>query len=119
VGDGADGLLRGQGRPAVGDYGVALPSRERGRCSADRPGRARRRAPRPASAGSLRGRRGHRCHDGAAIVERIGISAGQWSYTQRMPIVPVLDVGLWPLLQLTVLVPAALWAAMRSYRRLT
>lgn len=31
--------------------------------------------------------------------------SGRWSYNERMPIVPVLEVGLWPLAQLTLLVP--------------
>lgn len=42
---------------------------------------------------------------------------GRWTYTDRMPVVPLLGVGLWPLLQLTLLVPAALWIARRWARR--
>jgi hypothetical protein len=38
---------------------------------------------------------------------------GRWSYTAAMPIVPVLGVGLWPFLQLPLLMPAALWVAVR------
>ena len=45
----------------------------------------------------------------AVVFERLALAAGRWSYTDRMPIVPVLGVGLWPLLQLTLLVPVA-WA---------
>lgn len=41
----------------------------------------------------------------AALIERAATLSGRWSYSDRMPIVPGLDVGLWPLLQLTVLVP--------------
>lgn len=37
--------------------------------------------------------------------------SGTWSYTEHMPIVPGLSVGLWPLLQLTLLVPVAFWIA--------
>ena len=49
----------------------------------------------------------------AFVFERIALAAGRWSYTDRMPIVPVLGVGLWPLLQLTLLVPLAFWLASR------
>lgn len=49
----------------------------------------------------------------AAAIEWTALGSGRWSYTERMPIVPVLGVGLWPLLQLTLLVPAAIWLAGR------
>jgi hypothetical protein len=39
------------------------------------------------------------------------VRSGRWSYDSRMPIVPGLHIGLWPLLQLTILVPAALGLA--------
>jgi hypothetical protein len=42
----------------------------------------------------------------------------RWSYTDRMPIVPLLGVGLWPFPQLMLLVPVAFavadWAARRG-----
>lgn len=47
----------------------------------------------------------------AAAVEWRSLSLGHWSSTARMPTVPVVGVGLWPFLQLTLLVPAALAAA--------
>jgi len=47
----------------------------------------------------------------AAAFEWFSLATGRWSYTHRMPVVPVLGVGLWPVLQLTLLVPAALWIA--------
>jgi hypothetical protein len=47
----------------------------------------------------------------AIAYEWYSLFAGRWSYSNRMPIVPVLGVGLWPLLQLTLLVPAAFWIA--------
>ena len=47
----------------------------------------------------------------ATAVEWKALASGSWSYTDRMPIVPVLDVGLWPLVQLTLLAPAAFWIA--------
>lgn len=49
---------------------------------------------------------------GAATECRL-LASGRWSYTGRMPVVPVLGVGLWPLLQLTLLTPIALWIAGR------
>ncbi|SRR5579871_4991507 len=39
------------------------------------------------------------------------LAAGRWAYTDRMPLVPLLGVGLWPVLQLAFLVPVALAAA--------
>jgi len=42
---------------------------------------------------------------------------GRWSYSDQMPILPVLNVGLWPVLQLVVLVPAALWIARWATQR--
>jgi hypothetical protein len=41
----------------------------------------------------------------AVLVEDAGLAAGSWSYTGHMPVVPVLGVGLWPLLQMTLLPP--------------
>jgi hypothetical protein len=41
----------------------------------------------------------------AVLVEDLGLAAGRWSYTERMPVMPVLGVGLWPLLQMTLLPP--------------
>jgi hypothetical protein len=41
----------------------------------------------------------------AVLVEILGLAAGRWSYTESMPVVPVLGVGLWPLLQMTLLPP--------------
>jgi hypothetical protein len=54
----------------------------------------------------------------AALVEWAALASGWWSYTARMPVLPGLNVGLWPVLQLTTLVPLALWAAARGRRRL-
>lgn len=54
----------------------------------------------------------------AAAIEWRALAFGRWSYSDRMPIVAVLGVGLWPLLQLVLLVPAAVWiAAWRARRR--
>lgn len=53
----------------------------------------------------------------AVLVEDAGLAAGSWSYTERMPVVPVLGVGFWPLLQMTLLPPLvflfAKWGVFR------
>ncbi len=53
----------------------------------------------------------------AVLIERSALAAGYWSYGPAMPRVPVLGVGLLPFVQLTLLVPLALWAAARSAAR--
>jgi hypothetical protein len=54
----------------------------------------------------------------AVLVEDHGLATGSWSYSQRMPLVPLLGVGLWPLLQMTLLPPLAFslarWWASRG-----
>lgn len=47
----------------------------------------------------------------ATAFEWFSRATGRWTYTDRMPVVPFLGVELWPLLQLTLLIPAALWIA--------
>lgn len=47
----------------------------------------------------------------ATLLEHAALSSGQWSYTEQMPIVPVLAAGLWPLLQMTLLPPLTVWIA--------
>jgi hypothetical protein len=47
----------------------------------------------------------------ATAIEWHALATGRWSYSRHMPIVPLLAVGLWPLLQLTLLVPVSLWFA--------
>ena len=47
----------------------------------------------------------------ATLVEHAALAAGRWSYTERMPVVPVLAAGLWPLLQITLLPPLTFWIA--------
>ncbi|WP_340123617.1 hypothetical protein [Methylobacter svalbardensis] len=45
----------------------------------------------------------------ATLVEHAALAAGRWSHTERMPVVPVLAAGLWPLLQMTLLPPLTIW----------
>jgi hypothetical protein len=40
---------------------------------------------------------------GAIVIEIMYLSSGSWAYDQSMPIIPVLNVGLSPVLQFTVL----------------
>ena len=56
----------------------------------------------------------------AAAFEWKSQASGWWSYTRRMPILPLLGVGLWPVLQLALLVPlsfaVACWSALKVSR---
>jgi hypothetical protein len=45
----------------------------------------------------------------AVFFELVASEFGLWSYNERMPLVPVIKVGLSPLLQLTLLMPTALF----------
>jgi hypothetical protein len=47
----------------------------------------------------------------ATALEWKFLSSGRWSYSERMPIVPILGVGLWPLVQLMLLVPLSWFIA--------
>jgi len=49
----------------------------------------------------------------AVAIEWRARAFGLWSYTEWMPVVPVLEIGLWPFLQLMLLMPASLWIAVR------
>lgn len=49
----------------------------------------------------------------ATLIETIAISRGTWTYGDYMPIVPLIEIGLLPFLQLTILLPLALLVALR------
>lgn len=49
----------------------------------------------------------------AVWIEQAAIAAGRWSYTDAMPRLPRLDVGVWPLLQLALLTPFTIWISSR------
>ncbi len=49
----------------------------------------------------------------AVIIEKIALSSSYWRYTTQMPRVPVLNVGLWPILQLALLIPLSWWIVLR------
>ena len=49
----------------------------------------------------------------AVWIEKAAIASGRWSYTETMPTIPLLGVGLWPFLQLVLLTPLTLWLSSR------
>lgn len=53
----------------------------------------------------------------ALAIEWRGLAFGIWSCNEKMPIVPIAKIGLWPFLQLTMLVPVSFWIARRGAKR--
>jgi hypothetical protein len=51
---------------------------------------------------------------GAIIIELVALKTGRWSYLTGMPRLPILGIGMLPFLQLTILVPLAIWIGWRS-----
>lgn len=49
----------------------------------------------------------------AVLIEKVALAFGYWSYSERMPVLPAVGTGLFPFLQLTLLLPLALWIARR------
>lgn len=49
----------------------------------------------------------------AALIEHAAIADGRWTYNSTMPLVPFLEAGLWPLLQMTILPPLTILTAAR------
>ena len=39
----------------------------------------------------------------AVVVERVALAQGRWTYNDLMPLVPIIDVVLWPVAQMTIL----------------
>ncbi len=52
----------------------------------------------------------------ATWVEHAALQSGRWTYNARMPIVPVIEVGLWPVLQMSLLPSLALLMATKFWR---
>lgn len=52
----------------------------------------------------------------AFILEQYALATNRWRYNALMPIVPVLNVGLWPLLQMIVIPPAVVVLTSFSIR---
>lgn len=53
----------------------------------------------------------------AICIEQAALTSGRWSYSDIMPIVPRLGVGVWPLLQLTLLTPMIIALSSRLASR--
>lgn len=47
----------------------------------------------------------------AVVIEQYALLAGKWSYARTMPIIPLLKVGLAPILQMTLLLPLSFYLA--------
>lgn len=52
----------------------------------------------------------------AVLFEQMAFTFDLWSYDEEMPVLPFLGTGLLPFLQLTILVPLAIWLTMRLKR---
>jgi hypothetical protein len=50
----------------------------------------------------------------AIAIERLALTTGRWLYSDAMPIIPIFDVGLSPILQWLILPLLALWFARRQ-----
>ena len=44
----------------------------------------------------------------AILVERFALQHGRWTYNELMPLVPLVRVGWWPVLQMAILPPIAM-----------
>jgi hypothetical protein len=53
----------------------------------------------------------------AVTLERVALATGRWTYNGLMPVIPLLDAGLWPVLQMSILPLVAVWLADRASPR--
>jgi FlaA1/EpsC-like NDP-sugar epimerase len=53
----------------------------------------------------------------AVFFERFAFRFGLWTYSELMPVVPILETGLLPFMQLTLLVPSAIWLTKRDLKK--
>ena len=53
----------------------------------------------------------------AVLFEWIDFRFGLWSYREEMPVLPFIGTGLLPFVQLTLLVPLAVWVSLRLVQR--
>lgn len=51
------------------------------------------------------------------LVELWGLADGRWQYGESMPRVPILEIGVVPLLQMPILAPLTFWATARWMNR--
>ncbi len=54
----------------------------------------------------------------AIVVELWGLQTGRWSYSELMPIIPLIKIGLMPVLQMVLLVPLITLIVKKSNRYL-
>ena len=94
-------------RAAVGDVGIILGIYAAGALAAGDPGWGLRGSLNNYATAAVLGLAY------AALVEHVALAAGRWSYTERMPVVPVIEAGLWPLLQMALLPPLIFLFARR------
>jgi hypothetical protein len=52
----------------------------------------------------------------ATAVEMHALATNRWSYSELMPVVPIVGVGVLPLLQLAMLTPVSVWIAQAAAR---
>jgi len=52
----------------------------------------------------------------ALFVEYKAILLGTWEYLPAMPIIPILNVGLSPIIQMTILLPLSVFLVQRIYK---
>ena len=50
----------------------------------------------------------------AILLERLALAGHRWTYNALMPVLPVLDVGLWPVLQMIAVPVVSVWLSRRS-----
>ncbi len=53
----------------------------------------------------------------AVFFERFAFRFGLWAYSELMPVVPILETGLLPFMQLTLLVPLAIWLTKKDLKK--
>lgn len=53
----------------------------------------------------------------AFIIELLSLAAGRWVYQDTMPVIPGIEVGVWPVLQTAIIPTAVLWLGLAGQRR--
>ena len=53
----------------------------------------------------------------AVFFEWFAFRFGLWTYSELMPVVPILETGLLPFMQLTLLVPLAIWLTKKDLKK--
>jgi hypothetical protein len=53
----------------------------------------------------------------AVLIEQNALLLQTWSYTEAMPLIPYVRVGLTPVLQMTVLLPLTFFVTQRLYAK--